>query len=39
MTVMPHPSLGEGNTLAQAAPEQPIFSASLTKPWKVTASV
>ena len=34
-TVMPHPSFGEGNRLAQAARNSASFRASLTKPWNV----
>ena len=37
-TVIPHPSLGEGNTFAHAPRNSDTFRSSLTKPRKVTAS-
>ena len=39
MTVIPHPSLGDGKMLAQAARMRSILRSSLTKPWNTTASL
>ena len=37
MTVIPHPSFGDGKTLAHAPRIRSILRSSLTNPWKVTA--